>query len=64
MSKYIKSYCPDCKRVTTHKITTEDAYGASGITRIFTTIISLGTSNLMTETKCTCLSCGNTKIIP
>lgn len=63
MSKYIKTFCPECNMITTHRIVTEDAYGASGAARILTTIISLGMSNLMTETKSTCLSCGKEKII-
>lgn len=60
MAKYIVTYCPECQRNTTHKIYVEDGYGVSGISRIFSNLISLGLCNI---TYCTCLNCGNTKEI-
>lgn len=40
--KTIKTYCPECDKETVHIIWTEDAYGASGVARIFSTILSMG----------------------
>lgn len=39
----------------------EDAYGASGVARIFSTLLSVGMSNLACTTYSKCISCGNTK---
>jgi hypothetical protein len=36
----------------------EDAYGASGVARIFSTLLSVGTSNLVCTTYSKCMSCG------
>lgn len=44
--KYIETYCPTCGEKTIHVIWTEDGYGASGVARIFSTLISLGMANL------------------
>ena len=59
--KQIKTYCPNCGRETIHVIYTEDGSGASGVARIFSTLISLGTSNLACTTYSKCISCGKTK---
>lgn len=40
--KYVKTYCPYCNKDTVHVIWTEDGYGASGIARIFSTLLSMG----------------------
>lgn len=61
--KYIKIYCPECNKKTTHVIWTEDSYGASGFSRIFSSILSVGMSNLHCSTYCKCLSCGEIKEI-
>lgn len=63
MAKYIVTYCPECQRNTTHKIYVEDGYGVSGISRIFSNLISLGLCNIGNITYYTCLNCGNTKEI-
>lgn len=54
--KTIKTYCPECDKETVHIIWTEDAYGASGVARIFSTLLSVGMSNLActTYSKCIC----------
>lgn len=56
--KYVKTYCPYCNKDTVHVIWTEDGYGASGIARIFSTLLSMGIA-------CTkyskCVSCGDIK---
>ena len=57
----IKPYCPNCNRETIHVIWTEDGYGASGVARIFSTLISLGIANLACTTYSKCISCGKTK---
>jgi hypothetical protein len=62
MSRY-KNYCSNCQRETLHYEWTEDAYGGSGTTRIFTSIISLGMSNLITYTFIKCLSCNKKRCI-
>lgn len=59
--KYLVTYCPTCKEKTIHVIWTEDGYGASGVARIFSTLISLGLSNLACTTYSKCISCGETK---
>lgn len=59
--KQIKTYCPACDKDTIHVIFTEDAFGASGYARIFTTLLSLGVSNLVCTTYFKCLSCGRCK---
>ena len=59
--KYIKTYCPNCKRESTHVVWTKDGYGASGTARIFTSLLSFGTSNLVCTTYSKCISCGKTK---
>lgn len=56
--KEIKTYCPNCRKETIHIIWTEDSYGASGLSRIFSSILSVGMSNLHCTTYCKCLSCG------
>lgn len=55
------TYCPNCGRETIHVIYTEDGYGASGVARIFSSLLSLGTSNLACTTYSKCISCGKTK---
>ena len=60
MAKYIVNYCPKCRHKTTHKVYVEDGYGASGITRVFSNLISLGMCNIGNITYCKCLSCGRT----
>lgn len=55
--KSTESYCPHCCKQTTHVIWTEDGYGAEGISRIFTSILSLGMSNIACTTYCKCLVC-------
>ena len=62
MSKY-KNYCNWCEKETLHYEWTEDGYGGSGASRIFTTIVSLGMSNLMIDTYLKCLTCNKTKCI-
>ena len=62
--KTIKTYCPECDKETVHIIWTEDAYGASGVARIFSTLLSVGMSNLACTTYSKCISCGNNKKIP
>lgn len=62
MSKYT-CYCKKCNKDTLHLEYTEDAYGASGGARILTSIISLGMSNLTTDTYLQCLSCGKERLI-
>ena len=59
--KYIKTYCPCCGRKTTHVIWTEEGYGASGVARLFTTLISLEVSNIVCNTYSKCISCGTTE---
>ena len=59
--KYVETYCPNCEKKTIHVIWTEDGYGASGVARIFSTLISLGLSNLACTTYSKCISCGKTK---
>ena len=59
--KTIKTYCPECDKETVHIIWTEDGYGASGVARIFSTLISLGMTNLACTTYGKCISCGKTK---
>lgn len=59
--KYLTTYCPTCGEKTIHVIWTEDGYGASGVARIFSTLISLGLSNLACTTYSKCISCGETK---
>lgn len=54
--KQIKTYCPNCGRETIHVIYTED-----GVARIFSSLLSLGTSNLACTTYSKCISCGKTK---
>lgn len=61
--KHIKTYCSNCGEETTHIIWTEDGYGASGVARIFSSILSLGMSNLHCDTICECLNCGRKRII-
>ena len=61
--KQIKTYCPNCGRETIHVIYTEDGYGASGVARIFSTLISLGMSNLVCTKYSKCISCGKTEEI-
>lgn len=56
--KQIKTYCPNCGRETIHVIWTEDG---SGVARIFSSLLSLGTSNLACTTYSKCISCGKTK---
>ena len=59
--KYVETYCLNCGRETIHVIWTEDGYGASGVARIFSTLISLGMSNLACTTYSKCMSCGDIK---
>lgn len=59
--KNIRTYCPKCGKETTHIIYIEDGYGASGVSRIFTTLISFGMCNLVITKYSTCCSCGHTK---
>lgn len=59
--KQIKTYCPNCGRETIHVIYTEDGYGAFGVARIFSSLLSLGTSNLACTTYSKGISCGKTK---
>lgn len=56
--KTIKTYCPECDKETIHVIWIEDGYGASGVARIFSTLISLGMSNLACTTYSKCMSYG------
>lgn len=57
--KTIKTYCPECDKETVHIIWTEDGY--SDIARIFSTLISLGMSNLVCTKYSKCVSCGDIK---
>lgn len=57
----IKTYCSNCCKETIHVIWTEDGYGASDAARIFTTIISLGMSNIDCTTYSKCINCGKIK---
>ena len=57
--EYIKTYCPNCDKETLHAVYTEDGYGVFRLARIFTAIISVGTSNLDCHTYSKCLSCGD-----
>lgn len=59
--KTIKTYCPECDKEIVHIIWTEDGYGASGVARIFSTLISLEMANLACTTYSKCISCGKTK---
>ena len=59
--KTIKTYCLECDKETVHVIWIEDGYGASGVARIFSTLISLGMANLACTTYSKCISCGKTK---
>lgn len=59
--KTIKTYCPECDKETVYIIWTEDGYGASGVARIFSTLISLEMANLACTTYSKCISCGKTK---
>lgn len=54
--KTIKTYYPECDKETVHIIWTEDGY--SDIARIFSTLISLGMSNLVCTKYSKCNSCG------
>ena len=57
----IKTYGSNCCKETIHVIWTEDGYGASSVARIFSSLLSLGTSNLACTTYSKCISCGKTK---
>lgn len=57
--KTIKTYCPECDKETVHIIWTEDGY--SDIARTFSTLISLGMSNLVCTKYSKCISCGKIK---
>lgn len=57
--EYIKTYCPNCDKETLHAVYTENGYGVFRLTRIFTTIISVGISNFNCHTYSKCLSCGD-----
>lgn len=59
--KHIRTYCSNYKEETIHVIWTESGYGASGVARIFSSLLSLGTSNLACTTYSKCISCGKTK---
>lgn len=59
--KTIKTYCPECDKEIVHIIWTEDGYRASGVARIFSTLISLEMANLACTTYSKCISCGKTK---
>ena len=61
MEKTIKTYCPKCGCETAHRVYTEDGMGVSGVGRIFSTLLTAGTSLLFCKTYCTCLSCGKTR---
>ena len=51
-------YCPECESKQEHVIWTEDGYGCEGAARVFSSILSLGTSNLGCTTYAKCLNCG------
>ena len=59
--RLLKHIAQKCDKETVHIIWTEDAYGASGVARIFSTLLSVGMSNLACTTYSKCISCGNTK---
>lgn len=59
--EYVKTYCPYCNKDTVHVIWTEDGYGASGIARVFSTILSMGMSNIVCNTYSKYISCGTTE---
>ncbi len=59
--KQIKTYCPNCGRETIYIIWTEDGYGASGVARIFSSLLSLGVSNIDCTTYSKCTNCGKIK---
>jgi hypothetical protein len=59
----IKTYCSNCRKETIHVIWTEDGYGAYGVCRVISSILSLGMSNLYCDTICKCLSCNRKRII-
>lgn len=56
-------YCAECNKNTKHIIWIEDALGCSGVARIFSSIISLGISNIACTTYCECTRCGNIEIL-
>lgn len=53
--KYVETYCLNCGRETIHVIWTEDGYGASGVARIFSSLLSLGMANLACTTYSKCI---------
>lgn len=59
--EYVKTYCPYCNKDTVHVIWTEDGYGASGTARIFSTLLSMGMSNIVCNIYSKCISCGTTE---
>ena len=59
--EYVKTYCPYCNKDIVHVIWTEDGYGASGTARIFSTLLSMGMSNIVCNTYSKCISCGTTE---
>ena len=58
--KFKTLYCHECQHPTEHVIWTEDALGCESIARVFSSIISLGVSNIACTTYCKCTVCGET----
>lgn len=54
--KQIKTYCPNCGRETIHVIWIKDGYGASDVTRIFSSLISFGMANLVCTVCSKCIT--------
>lgn len=61
--KYIKAYCPKCKKETLHVIKSKNSDGDSGIERICSAIFSIGFSELDSYKVIECKDCGNSEII-
>lgn len=59
MAKYKYIYCEECGCKEEHIVWTEDILGAEGAARIFTSIMTLGISNIGCYTYAECLNCGN-----
>lgn len=61
--KFIKAYCPACKKETLHTVKSKNSYGDSGIERIFFSIFTLGFSELDAYKVIKCKDCGNKQVI-
>lgn len=56
-------YCPECGKITTHFMRTENLLGASGFGRVVTGLFTLGFSELEQDHIITCSECGNEEIV-